>query len=93
MQVIVVGAGIGGLLAALSLYQVGIEVQVYESVPEIRALGVGINLLPMASAFHPPWSTPADPARSGARSPRTFMCSHWPTSGECGNFGQWDWRC
>lgn len=43
-----VGAGIGGLVTALSLHEVGIAVQVCESVPEIRALGVGINLLPHA---------------------------------------------
>jgi 5-methylphenazine-1-carboxylate 1-monooxygenase len=48
MQVIVVGAGIGGLVTALSLHQVGIAVQVYESVSEIKPLGVGINLLPHA---------------------------------------------
>ena len=47
-SVIVVGGGIGGLTTALSLHQQGIEVDVYESVGEIRALGVGINLLPHA---------------------------------------------
>jgi 5-methylphenazine-1-carboxylate 1-monooxygenase len=47
-QVIIVGGGIGGLVAALSLHQCGIPVQVYEAVPEIKPLGVGINLLPHA---------------------------------------------
>lgn len=46
--VLVVGGGIGGLATALSLHQYGIEAEVYESVDEIRALGVGINLLPHA---------------------------------------------
>jgi 5-methylphenazine-1-carboxylate 1-monooxygenase len=46
MRAIVIGAGIGGLTAALALHRAGIEVQVYESVPELRPLGVGINLLP-----------------------------------------------
>ena len=44
----VIGGGIGGLTAALRLHAAGIAVRVYESVPEIRALGVGINLLPHA---------------------------------------------
>ena len=44
----VVGAGIGGLVTALSLHQAGMAVAVYEAVDEIRALGVGINLLPHA---------------------------------------------
>lgn len=46
--VVVVGAGIAGLVTALSLHQIGVDVDVYESVDEIRALGVGINLLPHA---------------------------------------------
>ena len=46
--VAVVGAGIGGLTAALCLHARGIDVELYESVSDIRPLGVGINLLPHA---------------------------------------------
>ena len=49
MNVIVVGAGIGGLTAALSLHAAGIRCRVYESAAEIRPLGVGINVLPHAT--------------------------------------------
>ena len=45
-RVVVIGAGIGGLTAALCLHRIGIHVDVYESVAAIRPLGVGINLLP-----------------------------------------------
>ncbi|MEN2976967.1 flavin-dependent oxidoreductase [Tistrella bauzanensis] len=48
MKVIIIGAGIGGLTAALSLHAAGIETMVYEAVPDMRPLGVGINLLPHA---------------------------------------------
>jgi 5-methylphenazine-1-carboxylate 1-monooxygenase len=48
MKVLIAGGGIGGLVTALSLHQAGIEAHVFESVPEIRPLGVGINLLPHA---------------------------------------------
>jgi 5-methylphenazine-1-carboxylate 1-monooxygenase len=48
MKVMVIGAGIGGLSAALSLHAAGIDTQIYESVADIRALGVGINLQPNA---------------------------------------------
>ena len=48
MNVAIVGAGIGGLSAALFLHQRGHRVRVYESVAELRELGVGINLLPHA---------------------------------------------
>ena len=48
MTVLVAGAGIGGLTAALSLRTAGIPVTVVESARRIRPLGVGINLLPHA---------------------------------------------
>ena len=48
MTVIIAGGGIVGLATALSLHKAGIACRVYEAVPEIRALGVGINLLPHA---------------------------------------------
>ena len=49
MKVLIAGGGVGGLTAALSLQQVGMEVKVFESVREIAPLGVGINILPHAS--------------------------------------------
>src|SRR5581483_4183708 len=48
MNVLIAGAGIGGLTAALSLHAAGIEVTVVESARQVRPLGVGINLLPHA---------------------------------------------
>ncbi len=48
-DVIIVGAGIGGLTLGLALHQAKIPCRIFESVPEIRAIGVGINLLPHAS--------------------------------------------
>ena len=48
-EVIIVGAGIGGLTLGLALQQAKIPCRIFESVPEIRAIGVGINLLPHAT--------------------------------------------
>ena len=48
MRVLIVGAGIGGLSAALSLHAVGIDASVIDSAATLRPLGVGINLLPHA---------------------------------------------
>jgi 2-polyprenyl-6-methoxyphenol hydroxylase-like FAD-dependent oxidoreductase len=48
VKVLVIGGGIGGLTTALSLHAAGIEVEVFEQVPRIEALGVGINLQPNA---------------------------------------------
>jgi 2-polyprenyl-6-methoxyphenol hydroxylase-like FAD-dependent oxidoreductase len=49
MSIAVVGGGIAGLAFALNLHKHGIECQVYEQAAEIRALGVGITLLPHAT--------------------------------------------
>jgi 5-methylphenazine-1-carboxylate 1-monooxygenase len=48
MHVLIVGGGIGGLAAALSLHAVGIDCTVFEQVRDLRELGVGINTLPHA---------------------------------------------
>lgn len=46
--VIVAGAGIGGLSLALTLHQIGVPCIVFETVEQLRPLGVGINLQPNA---------------------------------------------
>src|ERR1700758_2246731 len=48
MHVLILGGGIGGLAAALSLHAAGIDCTVFEQVRELRELGVGINTLPHA---------------------------------------------
>jgi 5-methylphenazine-1-carboxylate 1-monooxygenase len=48
MTVVIAGAGIAGLSLALSLHQVGVSCRVYEQVPRLSPLGVGINLQPHA---------------------------------------------
>ena len=49
IDIIIAGAGIGGLTAALELQRAGFRPRVYESVEEIRPIGVGINILPHAA--------------------------------------------
>lgn len=46
LRVAVVGGGIGGLALALNLKRRGMACHVYESVAEVKELGVGITLLP-----------------------------------------------
>ncbi|MFD7614371.1 flavin-dependent oxidoreductase [Streptomyces sp. NPDC059828] len=49
MSIVIAGGGIGGLTTALSLHAAGVGgVRVLEAVPEIKPLGVGLNILPNA---------------------------------------------
>lgn len=48
MKIAIVGGGIGGLGLALALHARGLPCDVYEAVPEVREIGVGITLLPHA---------------------------------------------
>lgn len=50
MTVLIAGAGIGGLAAALMLHKRGIKVQVIEQATQVREVGVGINTLPHSIA-------------------------------------------
>jgi 5-methylphenazine-1-carboxylate 1-monooxygenase len=48
-DIIIVGGGVGGLTLGLALHAAGIPCRIFESVAEIRPIGVGINLLPHAT--------------------------------------------
>ncbi len=48
MKVAIIGGGIAGCAFALNLHARGISCRVYEAVPDIKELGVGITLLPHA---------------------------------------------
>lgn len=48
-DVLIIGAGIGGLTLGLMLHRAGISCRIFEAAPELTAVGVGINILPHAS--------------------------------------------
>src|SRR5438045_7906516 len=43
-RILIVGAGIGGLTAAIALRQAGMAVQVFERAAELKEIGAGIGL-------------------------------------------------
>ena len=49
MRVLIVGAGIGGLTAAIALRQAGIDARVYEQATELHEVGAGVQLSPNAT--------------------------------------------
>jgi len=46
ISVAIVGAGIGGLAAAATFRQVGIDVQVYEQSAQFARVGAGVWMMP-----------------------------------------------
>ena len=48
-RILIAGAGIGGIVAALALLQRGFGVALYEQVPELHELGAGIAIMPNGS--------------------------------------------
>ena len=46
LNIAIVGGGIAGLSFALGLHHRGIDCDVFESVSEVKEIGVGITLLP-----------------------------------------------
>jgi salicylate hydroxylase len=72
----IIGAGIGGLTAAVALRQAGFAVEVYEQAPELTEVGGGINLGPNAvRVLHRLGFAPALD-RDGVR-PRTSHQRRW----------------
>jgi 5-methylphenazine-1-carboxylate 1-monooxygenase len=63
-DIIIVGGGIGGLTLGLSLHAAAIPCRIFESAPAIRAVGVGINLLPHATRELAALGLEADLARA-----------------------------
>jgi 2-polyprenyl-6-methoxyphenol hydroxylase-like FAD-dependent oxidoreductase len=49
LSIAIVGAGMGGLAAAATLRQIGVDVQVYEQAQRFARIGAGIQMLPNSS--------------------------------------------
>ncbi len=50
-RIAIVGAGLGGLAAAIALRRQGFEVHIYEQAPELAEFGAGINISPNSVKF------------------------------------------
>ena len=49
LNIAIVGAGIGGMSAALGLSQNGFNVSVFEQAPELSEVGAGLTIIPNAT--------------------------------------------
>jgi 5-methylphenazine-1-carboxylate 1-monooxygenase len=82
-EILIVGAGVGGLTLALALHQAGIPCRVFEQVAELRPLGVGINVLPHGAA---------ELARLGLEDALAAVAVATQESAFFNRFGQLIWR-
>ncbi|EED21848.1 MAK1-like monooxygenase, putative [Talaromyces stipitatus ATCC 10500] len=56
VKVVIVGAGFGGLTAAIECHRQGHEVEIYESFPQLKVLGDIISFGPNAGRIYKRWS-------------------------------------
>ncbi len=75
MKVVVCGGGISGLALALSLHAAEIDVEVFEAEPEVKELGVGINVLPHAVRELTELGLADEIARVGLETSEIVMCN------------------
>ena len=79
ISIAVVGGGIGGLTAAISLLQAGFDVQVYEQARWLSEVGAGINIGPNASRLLIRLGLGPELAKVAFRSP-SFHQRRWQDS-------------
>src|SRR5271156_2739037 len=76
MRIMVIGAGIGGLAAALTLRRAGLDVQVFEQAAELREVGAGIQISPNASRILYRLGLEGPMRRMGVR-PHSILIRRW----------------
>jgi salicylate hydroxylase len=77
-KIVIAGAGIGGLCAALALAKRGFEVAVYEQSLQLGEVGAGLQLSP--NALHVLQALGiADPVKARAFSPESAVMRHYQT--------------
>ncbi len=76
MRIIVIGAGIGGLTAALTLRRAGFEVEVFEQAAELREVGAGVQISPNATRILYRLGL-AEPMRRFGVRPRATVIRRW----------------
>jgi 5-methylphenazine-1-carboxylate 1-monooxygenase len=77
LDIVIAGAGIGGLTAALALDAQGHRVRVFEAVKEVQPLGVGINVLPHAVAILSELGLAASLEASGIRTKEVVFANRF----------------
>ncbi|KAL1589679.1 hypothetical protein WHR41_01580 [Cladosporium halotolerans] len=76
LKIIIVGAGLGGIGAAISLLLAGHDVQIFEAANEIGEVGAGIQVLPNSSRVLQSWGMKEALDKYSTKPSRVNML-HW----------------
>ena len=74
LRAVIVGGGIGGIAAAVTLARRDVEVSVYEQAPRLAEVGAGVVLAPNSLRLLERLGLGAEIARRGARLTDTTLC-------------------
>jgi salicylate hydroxylase len=67
MDILIVGAGIGGLAAALAFARRGARVRVLEKATELTEVGAGLQVTPNGPGCFAPWESGTRPSPAASR--------------------------
>ena len=93
-DVLIIGGGIGGLALGLELHAKGISCRIFEAAPEIKPIGVGINLLPHAMKALGALGLEADLAKVGIVTKESTFFNRFGQliyREPSGRFARYDW--
>src|SRR5262245_13404007 len=92
-RIAIVGAGLGGLAAAIALRQQGFEVEIYEQAGELAEFGAGINISPNSVKFFHAVGL-ADQLHAVSSEPIGLTWRDWSSGGiyNCLPFGDFEQR-
>lgn len=76
LRVAIIGAGIGGLSAAIALAKDGHQVEVYENAPALAEIGAGIQIPPNSSRILHSWGL-ENALQMKAVRPKTLRWKRW----------------
>lgn len=88
LDVVIVGAGIGGLAAAITIRQAGHRVRVLEAASELREAGAGMQLAPNATRLLQRWGLEIELQKVGVE-PQALVFRRY-ADGE--TVGRTEWR-
>ncbi|MDX1693401.1 MAG: FAD-dependent monooxygenase [Ketobacteraceae bacterium] len=84
-RIAIIGAGIGGLSAALALTRAGFSVAVFEQSKVLQEVGAGIQLSPNATWILAEWGV-LDQTKKAGFLPKAVKISHWRSGQPLGRF-------